>query len=552
MRPARTGHRGRRAGRQAAPADERRRRRLDVTIGPLEPDIYTYAFNVDGVSALDPQNTNTQYGYGSFGPVSIVQVPGDPPQLYDVKSVPHGEVRIRPYVSRALGVSRTAWVYTPPDYEQGKDFPVLYLLHGAGDIESGWTMIGRANTILDNLIAEKKARPMVVVMPLGHTIQSFWTGPAKTVPIPSRRRWAPARRSTNHRDDDVRRWQGRPVTLRPRSRRRRDADGRADLQGVTQARDRAIAGLSMGGGRRSTSPFGKPELFRYVALMSPAASGRVAEFYPRRQEPTANKQFKLFWIGVGKDDGLTGPGTTRSSTRSKKHGVKQTVRGESGTARVDGLAAPPRANCAAAVPVRAIATGKAADAAVGEPDDAQRRVEHRQALGQRAPGPFSGVGAHPPHVVTDATGPVGRAPRGAPAARSQPIRKSPAGRAAPPARQPQLFARPPSAAAIAPGGPDREQFRCQLSPVAQPFQPPRRSARSRGPPVNVVRAPSRGQSPAGSRACTTDVWTHGPTAASRRASARACGAADCLAGTLPRSSRPRSAARAKRTWAGRK
>ncbi len=155
-----------------------------TTIGPLEPDIYTYAFNVDGVTALDPQNANTKYGYGSFGPVSIVQVPGDTPQFYDVKPVPHGEVRIRPYVSRALGVSRTVWVYTPPDYDKGKDFPVLYLLHGAGDIESGWTMIGRANTILDNLIAEKKAKPMVVVMPLGHTIQSFWTGPAKTVVDP--------------------------------------------------------------------------------------------------------------------------------------------------------------------------------------------------------------------------------------------------------------------------------------------------------------------------------------------------------------------------------
>ena len=71
------------------------------------------------------------------------------------------------------------WVYTPPDYDKGGNFPVLYLLHGAGDIESGWTLIGRANNILDNLIAEGKARPMVVVMPLGHAIQSFWTGPAK-------------------------------------------------------------------------------------------------------------------------------------------------------------------------------------------------------------------------------------------------------------------------------------------------------------------------------------------------------------------------------------
>jgi enterochelin esterase family protein len=70
-----------------------------VTVGPLEPDIYTYAFNVDGINALDPRNPNTKYGYGSFGAVSIVQVPGDGPQFYDVKPVPHGVVRIRPYVS---------------------------------------------------------------------------------------------------------------------------------------------------------------------------------------------------------------------------------------------------------------------------------------------------------------------------------------------------------------------------------------------------------------------------------------------------------------------
>src|SRR5215210_2512110 len=84
-----------------------------VTVGPLAPDIYTYSFNVDGVVALDPRNVNTKYGYGGFGPVSIVQVPGDAPQFYDVKDVPHGEVRIRPYVSKTLGLARTVWVYTP-------------------------------------------------------------------------------------------------------------------------------------------------------------------------------------------------------------------------------------------------------------------------------------------------------------------------------------------------------------------------------------------------------------------------------------------------------
>jgi len=296
-----------------------------VTIGPLEPDIYTYAFNVDGVSALDPQNTNTKYGYGNFGPVSIVQVPGDGPQFYDVKAVPHGEVRIKPYVSRVLGVSRTVWVYTPPDYDKGKDFPVLYLLHGAGDIESGWTMIGRANTILDNLIAEKKARSMVVVMPLGHTIQSFWTGPAKTVVDPV----SSAMGAGRTLDDII------ATMMSGDGKGGLSPFGRDLVEDVMpmieqsykvskKPDDRAIAGLSMGGGQSINLALAKPELFRYVALMSPAASGRVAEFYPAitTRADAYNKQFKVFWIGVGKDDGLTGPGDHAFDETLKKHGIK--------------------------------------------------------------------------------------------------------------------------------------------------------------------------------------------------------------------------------------
>ena len=296
-----------------------------VTIGPLEPDIYTYAFNVDGVSALDPQNTNTKYGYGNFGPVSIVQVPGDGPQFYDVKAVPHGEVRIKPYVSRVLGVSRTVWVYTPPDYDKGKGFPVLYLLHGAGDIESGWTMIGRANTILDNLIAEKKARSMVVVMPLGHTIQSFWTGPAKTVVDPV----SSAMGAGRTLDDII------ATMMSGDGKGGLSPFGRDLVEDVMpmieqsykvskKPDDRAIAGLSMGGGQSINLALAKPELFRYVALMSPAASGRVAEFYPAiiTRADAYNKQFKVFWIGVGKDDGLTGPGDHAFDEALKKHGIK--------------------------------------------------------------------------------------------------------------------------------------------------------------------------------------------------------------------------------------
>ena len=295
-----------------------------VTVGPLPPDIYTYAFNVDGVTVLDPRNANIKYGYGGFGAVNVVQVAGDGPQFYDVKPVPHGKVSVVPYLSKSLGVARTVWVYTPPGYERGKDYPVLYLLHGAGDIESGWTMIGRANNILDNAIAESKARPMVVVMPLGHAIQSFWTGPAKQATDPVASALAGATL-----DDIISAMMAgdgngglSPVTkdivedVLPMIERDFKVSRRPD--------DRAIAGLSMGGGHTVNIAFARPEMFRYVVLMSPAANARVSTIYAARLKDNAalNKQFKLFWLGVGKDDTLTGPGDRAFADAIAKAGVK--------------------------------------------------------------------------------------------------------------------------------------------------------------------------------------------------------------------------------------
>lgn len=299
-----------------------------VTIGPLAPDIYTYAFNVDGTSALDPQNTNTKLGYGSFGPVSVVEVPGDGPQFYDAKPVPHGEVRIRPYESKALGFSRTVWIYTPPGYETGKDYPVLYLLHGAGDVESGWVLIGRANLILDNLIAEKKAKPMVIVMPLGHTIQSFWTGPAKALPNEMAAAYAKG---------------GLDAVLFALM----SGDGKGGLSPFAKdllddvlpmveksykvskrPEDRAIAGLSMGGGQTVNIAFNRPDLFKYVAVMSGAVTGKADQIYSKllSNAEQANKQFKLFWFGVGKDDTLTGPGDREFAQMLAKYGITHTAR----------------------------------------------------------------------------------------------------------------------------------------------------------------------------------------------------------------------------------
>jgi enterochelin esterase-like enzyme len=293
------------------------------TIGPLPPDIYAYAFNVDGVTALDPRNPNTKFGYGNFGATSLVEVPGDGPQFYDAKPVPHGEVRIVPYMSKTLEVSRTVWVYTPPNYDKGKDFPVLYLLHGAGDVESGWTMIGRANIILDNLIADGKAKPMVIVMPLGHTIQSWWTGPAENSPAaPTPTAGGPGGGGRGAAQTGELQLFGKDLLddVMPLVESTFKVSKRPD--------DRAIGGLSMGGGQTMNVAFNRPELFRYVVMMSPAAGPQAVQQYPQifKDPSVINKQFKLFWIGVGKDDMSVGPNVKLFEAELTKAGINHTFK----------------------------------------------------------------------------------------------------------------------------------------------------------------------------------------------------------------------------------
>ena len=217
-----------------------------------------------------------------------------------------------------MGVGRTLWVYTPPGYEKGSNFPVLYLLHGGGDIESGWTMIGRANNILDNLIAEGKARPMVVVMPLGHAVQSFWAGPA----MPSPNAPAPAGRgAAGQPPAPGLNLFGRELVeeVMPLVEQTYKVSKRPD--------DRAIGGLSMGGGLTMNVAFNRPELFRHVVIMS-SGGANAEQTYPSFFGNAAkiNQQFKTFWIAVGKDDGLAAGGSKTLTDLLTAKGIKHTYR----------------------------------------------------------------------------------------------------------------------------------------------------------------------------------------------------------------------------------
>ena len=154
-----------------------------VTLGPIDPGAYRYNFNVDGVTVIDPRNSSISESNTNVW--SLVYVPGS--DVFDTKQVPHGAVAAVTYYSTALSKFRRMHVYTPPGYEAGgsQKYPIFYLLHGAGDCDEAWTSVGRAGFIFDNLIAAKKIKPMVVVMPAGHT---------NTTPTPAAaRRWMTSR-----------------------------------------------------------------------------------------------------------------------------------------------------------------------------------------------------------------------------------------------------------------------------------------------------------------------------------------------------------------------
>jgi enterochelin esterase family protein len=277
----------------------------ELTVGPVPAGAYRYHFNVDGVSVVDPRNPSTSESNANTW--SLVYVPGS--DLFDTKDVPHGAVAKVTYYSKSLKRPRRMHVYTPPGYEKGDGkYPVFYLLHGAMDCDNSWSTVGRAGFILDNLIAANKAKPMIVVMPAGHT------GPFRFGP--------PADRSFNRQMDDFS--QDFVSDIRPYVEK--------NYRVLTDRAHRAIAGLSMGGAQTLNIAFANLADYGYIGVYSSGIFGIAGGFggqSPNNQWEEAHKAtldnaelkkgLRLVWFGCGKDDFLVKT-SEASVAMLKKHG----------------------------------------------------------------------------------------------------------------------------------------------------------------------------------------------------------------------------------------
>jgi len=292
----------------------------EVTVGPLDAGAYRYNFNVDGVATIDPRNPAISESNNNVW--SLVYVPGS--DVFDTKAVPRGAVAEVTYNSTALGRFRRMHVYTPPGYElRSVRYPVFYLLHGAGDNDDAWSSVGRAGFILDNLIAAKKARPMIVVMPAGHTSR----GPDSAI----------GRAATDEFVNDF------VTDVMPYIEKH--------YRVLTDRASTAIAGLSMGGGQTLNVAIPRLERFAYIGVYSagllgafsaadtgggrgaapaPVPAGPAAAppltateweklYAVKLDDPALKKGLRLLWFATGKEDRLI-PTTQGTVDLFKKHG----------------------------------------------------------------------------------------------------------------------------------------------------------------------------------------------------------------------------------------
>jgi enterochelin esterase family protein len=255
-----------------------------VTTAPLPPDFYGYNINVDGVRSLDPYNHGLVPNL--ISPGNYVHVPG-PSLPWEVNDVPRGEVHHHFYKSAVADDQRDFYVYTPPGYDPKAKttYPVLYLLHGYSDDASGWTAVGHANVIFDNLIAQGKVKPMIVVMPLGYGTMEIitlgWGG------------WGHA----DVRDKNFANFRTALLTeVMPKVE--------SEYRIKKDRNSRAIAGLSMGGSESLLTGLNNLDKFAWIGAFS---SGGIPDAFDKdfpSLDAKANQQLKLLWIACGTEDHL--------------------------------------------------------------------------------------------------------------------------------------------------------------------------------------------------------------------------------------------------------
>lgn len=271
-----------------------------ITIGPTAPGIYSYVFTVDDTKMLDMANPIVKIGTEIYG--SIVEVPGSPARFDELQSVPHGITEVLTYTSTPLQQLRNLHVYLPPDYfsQPAKQFPVLYLRHGGGDNESSWGQeSGRAPVILENLIAHKEAVPMIIVMSNGLTDGSWAGGSTKEGMLQLEQELL---------KDII------PLVEK-------------QYRVLANKENRAIAGLSMGGGQAYIMGLRNLDTFSWIGefsagiLSDPAfdINERIPGIYEKAS--TINKQLKLLWIGCGSDDPRIA-GHLQLATTLKQKGIQ--------------------------------------------------------------------------------------------------------------------------------------------------------------------------------------------------------------------------------------
>lgn len=240
-----------------------------LTVGPLRPDMYIYTFNVDGVQMADPSNTVA--GFTAMPPYSQLVVHGSGPAYYDARNVPHGAVTRHVYHSDVTHGERELYVYTPPGYDRSRRYPVLYLVGGSGDLPSNWVYDGRVNFMMDNLLAEGKAVPMVIAIPNNQVVHRNHPRHAEL---------------TFKLFEAELRQQVIPLVEREYSVRR-DPKGRA------------LSGLSMGGRHTAFVGFNSLDLFANFGVLSAGDVDSERVFAKFLNDPNVNEKIDYLFVGQG-------------------------------------------------------------------------------------------------------------------------------------------------------------------------------------------------------------------------------------------------------------